>query len=91
MAGSRDPNTNDKSNFGFTVKYLKNGQIQGNSLFIYRQRIDLGPLGIGAPSGVRDYNFIVKSNAMDALVQNCTTRRQPVGFRAGRRSRGSPT
>ena len=68
-----DPNTNDKSNFGFTVKYLKNGQIQGNSLFIYRQRIDLGPLGIGAPSGVRDYNFIVKSNAMDSLVQNCTT------------------
>jgi hypothetical protein len=68
-----DPNTNDKSNFGFTVKYLKNGQIQGNSLFIYRSRIDLGPLGIGAPSGVRDYNFIVKSNAMDSLVQKCAT------------------
>lgn len=68
-----DINTGERSNFGFTVKYLKNGQIQGNSLFIYRSRTDLGPLGIGAPSGVRDYNFIVKSNAMDSLVQNCTT------------------
>ena len=67
-----DPNTNAKSNFGFTVKYLKNGNIQGNSLFIYRMRTDLGGLGIGAPSGLRDYNFIVKSNAMDALVQKCT-------------------
>jgi len=28
-----DPGTNAKSNFGFTVKYLKNSGIQGNSLF----------------------------------------------------------
>jgi uncharacterized repeat protein (TIGR01451 family) len=64
-----DPNNvGFRDNFGFTVKYLKNGNIQGNSLFIYRVQTDLG-LGYG----LRDYNWIVKSNAMTALNQACTT------------------
>jgi hypothetical protein len=68
-----DPNTNAKSNFGFTVKFLKNGSIQGNSLFIYRTKADLGGKVPGALPGLRDYNFIVKSNAMDSLNQKCAT------------------
>src|SRR5436190_15288209 len=57
-AGARD-------NFGFTVKFLKNGNLQGNSLFIYRTNTDLAALGVtGAPVGKRDYNFIIKSNMM---------------------------
>jgi hypothetical protein len=67
-----DPNTNDRSNFGFTVKFLKNGNIQGNSLFIYRTKADLGGKVAGAPYGMRDYNFIVKSNAWDGLFQKCS-------------------
>jgi hypothetical protein len=68
-----DPNTNAKSNFGFTVKFLKNGSLQGNSIFIYRTKADLGGKVAGAPYGLRDYNYIVKSNAMDSLVQKCAT------------------
>ena len=68
-----DPNTNAKSNFGFTVKFLKSGSIQGNSLFIYRTKADLGGKVPGALPGLRDYNFIVKSNAMDSLNQKCAT------------------
>src|SRR5439155_20202770 len=59
-----------RDNFGFTVKFLKNGNIQGNNLFIYRTNTDLAALGVtGAPTGKRDYNFIIKSNMMDSLVQ----------------------
>jgi hypothetical protein len=62
-----DPtNVGFRDNFGFTVKYLKNGNIQGNSLFIYRVQTNIG-------YGLRDYNWIVKSNAMTALNQACTT------------------
>ena len=52
-----EPNLASRSNFGFTVKFLKNGNIQGNSLYIYRVRTDIG-------QGARDYNWIIKSNAM---------------------------
>jgi hypothetical protein len=59
------------NNFGFTVKYLKNGNIQGNSLYIYRVRTDIG-------YGTRDYNWIIKSNSMGGLTQTC-----PVGSTTG--------
>ena len=61
-----EPKLGTRSNFGFTVKYLKNGKIQGNSLYIYRVRTNIG-------YGLRDYNWIIKSNAMGALTQACTT------------------
>src|SRR5439155_12587640 len=60
-----------KDNFGFEVKFLKNGGLQGNSLFIYRTVTNLGALGVtGAPNNTGAYNFIVKSNAMTYLNQN---------------------
>ena len=34
-----EPALGSRSTFGFTVKYLKNGNIQGNSLYIYRRTI----------------------------------------------------
>jgi hypothetical protein len=69
-----DPNTNAKSNFGFTVKFLKNGSIQGSSLFIYRTSVNLYALGMTtAPNELRDYNYIIKSNSMDGLKQLCST------------------
>ncbi|HJP67146.1 MAG TPA: cadherin-like domain-containing protein, partial [Actinomycetota bacterium] len=62
-AGSRD-------NFGFTVKFLKNGGIQGNSNFIYRTVTNLYALGVTtAPNDTRSYNFMVKSNSMTGLQQ----------------------
>ncbi|HVM04742.1 MAG TPA: Ig-like domain repeat protein [Acidimicrobiales bacterium] len=68
-----DPNTGKRSNFGITAKFLKNGSVQGNSLFIYRQDANLFAMGITtAPNQVRAYNFWVKSNAMDALQQKCS-------------------
>jgi hypothetical protein len=68
-----DPNTTAKSNFGFTVKFLKSGGLQGNSIFIYRTSINLGALGVpGAANDIRAYNFIVKSNSMEGLAQKCT-------------------
>jgi hypothetical protein len=57
-----EPNLGKHANFGFTVKFLKNGNIQGNSLYIFRATAD-----IGNGLGVREYNFIVKSNAMTGL------------------------
>jgi hypothetical protein len=59
-----------KDNFGFTVKFLKNGSIQGNSLYIYRTVTNLYALGVTtAPNDTRAYNFIVKSNSMTGLQQ----------------------
>ena len=64
-----------ESNFGFTVKYLKNGNIQGNSLYIYRKTLAANQsrtLRVGfLPAG--KYNWIIKSNAMSGLTQTCTT------------------
>jgi hypothetical protein len=64
-----------RSNFGFTVKYLKNLNIQGNSLYIYRKTVGANsvanPLGGFLPAG--QYNWIIKSNAMSSLNQTCTT------------------
>ena len=75
-----DPNTNAKSNFGFTVKRQKNGGLQGNSLFIYRRsNFNLAAFAPNAspapPNGLRDYNFRVKSNSWvgGALQMACTT------------------
>jgi hypothetical protein len=68
-----DPTLGTRSNFGFTVKYLKNGNIQGNSLYIYR-KIFAVPTLVGTtllPAG--SYNWIIKSNSMGGLTQSCTT------------------
>ena len=63
-----------RSNFGFTVKYLKNLNIQGNSLYIYRKTVAASsvanPAGGFLPAG--QYNWIIKSNAMGTLSQTCT-------------------
>jgi hypothetical protein len=74
-----DASTGDKSNFGFTVKYLKNANIQGNSLYIYRRSnvnlaaeypaLNLSP----APLANDSYNWIIKSNAMSGLTDSCGT------------------
>ncbi len=51
------------------MKYLKNGNIQGNSLYIYRVALAAGnPHNL--PAG--EYNWIIKSNAMSGLTQSCT-------------------
>jgi hypothetical protein len=69
-----ETNLQSRSNFGFTVKYLKNGNIQGNSLYIYRKTVAantiVNPAGGFLPAGV--YNWIIKANAMTALTQSCT-------------------
>ena len=75
-----------RSNFGYTAKFLKNGGVQGNSVFIYRTQDDLGggkaiatvtttsgTTTVSAPGGLREYNFIVKSNSMSSLSQKCST------------------
>src|SRR5439155_15200791 len=68
-----EPNLLSRSNFGFTVKYLKNGNIQGNSLYIYRKTVAANsianPAGGYLPAGA--YNWIIKSNAMQGLNQYC--------------------
>jgi hypothetical protein len=70
-----EPTLKTRSNFGFTVKYLKNGNLQGNSLYIYRRTV--GANTVANPSGgylpAGEYNWIVKSNAMSALTQKCST------------------
>jgi uncharacterized repeat protein (TIGR01451 family) len=63
-----------RSNFGFTVKYLKNLNVQGNSLYIYRKTVGansvVNPAGGFLPAG--QYNWIIKSNAMSSLNQTCS-------------------
>jgi hypothetical protein len=68
-----EPTLLTKSNFGFTVKYLKNANVQGNSLYIYRKTVTTNQVinGVTVPAG--DYNWIIKSNAMTQLTQSCTT------------------
>jgi hypothetical protein len=67
-----EPTLLSKSNFGFTVKYLKNGNIQGNGLYIYRKTLSTSQVinGVTLPAG--DYNWIIKSNAMTQMTQSCT-------------------
>jgi hypothetical protein len=64
-----------RSNFGFTAKYVKKGNAQGNSIYIYRQSVAAN--SVANPSGgylsAGEYNWIVKSNAMGALAQKCST------------------
>jgi hypothetical protein len=70
-----DPNTGSRVSFGFTAKFLKNGRVQGNSLFIYRVTTDLSTIVPGAPEGEREYNWIIKSNAMQGLyIYDCTVK-----------------
>ena len=68
-----EPNLGSRSNFGFTVKYLKNANIQGNSLYIYRKVLATSQVinSVTLPAG--QYNWIIKSNAMGGLTQSCTT------------------
>ena len=67
-----EPQLGTRSNFGFTAKYLKNGGVQGNSLYIYRRVVAAGsvanPTGGNLPAG--EYNWIIKSNSMTALSQS---------------------
>ncbi len=67
-----EPDLGTRSNFGFTVKYLKNGGIQGNSLYIYRKTVGANevanPSGGHLPAG--SYNWIIKSNSMTGLSQS---------------------
>jgi hypothetical protein len=69
----QEPALGTRSNLGFTVKYLKNGNIQGNSLYIYRKTLAANqianPAGGYLPAG--DYNWIIKSNSMTGLTQTC--------------------
>jgi hypothetical protein len=64
-----------RGNFGFTAKFLKNGNVQGNSNYVSRRTANLRAMGIStAPNDTRDYNWIIKSNAMNSLMLvNCTT------------------
>jgi hypothetical protein len=63
-----------RGNFGFTSKFLKSGQAQGNNIYIQRKVMDLAAMGIvGAPSGARPYNVIFKSNSMAAMTTSATT------------------
>jgi DNA/RNA endonuclease G (NUC1) len=68
-----DPNdaSGNHSNFSFSVKYQKNESAKGNSAFTYRSTANLTPYG--APAGLRDYNFVIRSTAMGDLRQSTTT------------------
>ena len=57
---------------GRLSKFLKNGKVQGNSLFAYRVPIDLSTILLDAPAGEREYNWLIKSNAMQGLnIYDC--------------------
>ncbi|HEX8175510.1 MAG TPA: S8 family serine peptidase [Pyrinomonadaceae bacterium] len=74
-----DPNNNQyRSNFSFSVKNQKNGNGQGNNLFIYRTKANLA--AFGAPAGLHDYNFVVKGNALSSLQLSTTTNPKTAKF-----------
>jgi Spy/CpxP family protein refolding chaperone len=74
-----DPNNNQyRSNFSFSVKNQKNDNGKGNNLFIYRTKADLG--AYGAPAGLRDYNFVIKGNALSSLQLSTTTNPKTARF-----------
>jgi hypothetical protein len=59
-----EPNIGSRSNFGYNAKRLKNGNIQGNSLYIYRRTANLYQLGLATgPNETKRYNWIIKSNS----------------------------
>ncbi|MGI8734132.1 MAG: MBG domain-containing protein, partial [Pyrinomonadaceae bacterium] len=74
-----EPILGTRSNLGFTAKYLKNGNVQGNSLYIYRKTVTTNdvanPAGGYLPAG--SYNWIIKSNAMLGLTQTGCTNTTP--------------
>jgi hypothetical protein len=59
-----------RAHFGFTVRYVPSGNPQGNSNYIYRDTRDLS--AFGAPAGMREYDIIIKSNAMSAVALDPT-------------------
>jgi hypothetical protein len=65
----RESNGN-RGHLSFTMRYLPSGEPQGKNLYSYRDRLDLA--AFGAPAGLRDYNLVVKSNAMTAMQLNST-------------------
>jgi hypothetical protein len=70
-----EPSLGSKSNFGFTVKQLKSGSLQGNSNYIYRKTVlaNQVPYGTGwLPAG--PYNWQIKSNSWSGggLSAACT-------------------
>ena len=71
-------NNQYRNNFSFSVKNKQNGSGQGNNLFIYRTKADLGFLG--APAGMRDYNFVVKGNSLSTLQLSTTTNPKTAKF-----------
>ena len=73
-----NPSTQYRSNFSFSVKNQKNGNGQGNNLFIYRAKVDLS--AVGAPAGLRDYNFVVKGNSLSSLQLSTTTNPKTASF-----------
>jgi hypothetical protein len=66
-----EPSLGTRSNFGFTAKYLKNGGVQGNSLYIYRKTLATSTTINGSVLPKGEYNWIIKANVMDALTQWC--------------------
>jgi hypothetical protein len=74
-----DPNNPQyRSNFSFSVRNQKNGNGQGNNLFIYRTKANLS--AFGAPAGLRDYNFVVKGNVLSSLQLSTTTNPKTAKF-----------
>ena len=71
-----EPILQTPGDFGFTVKYLNNGNAQGNNLYIYRKTLTASDQVANRSRGylpAADYNWIIKSNAMNQLTQSCTT------------------
>jgi hypothetical protein len=66
-----EPSLGSRSNFGFTAKYLKNGGVQGNSIYIYRKILTTATTINGNVLPKGEYNWIIKANVMDALSQKC--------------------
>jgi hypothetical protein len=73
-----NPGNPYRSNFSFSVKNKNNGSGQGNNLFIYRTQADLSV--VGAPAGLRDYNFVVKGNLLSSLQLSTTTNPKTAKF-----------
>ena len=65
----RESNGN-RGHLSFTMKYLPSGMPKGNNIYSYRDRLDLA--AFGAPAGLRDYNIVIKSNALTAMQLDST-------------------
>ena len=65
----RESNGN-RGHLSFTMRYVPGGMPKGNNIYSYRDRLDLA--AFGAPAGLRDYNIVVKSNALTAMQLDST-------------------